>query len=321
MDEGAVLLGQQSAERGDMARVEIVVHGVTRLGENPLWDVEEERLYWLDVHEGLVFSSRADGSELQVSRFPARVQSMALRAGGGAILCSGKKIHLFDLETGEHELVFDGGDDPTWGFNDAKVDRQGRFVTGRVNFELARTSSMDLIDTIDLPDRLFRVDADLSVHPIADGIGITNGPCFSPDGKTLYCGDSWSRRMYAFDYDVETGGTSNARIHVAYESSMMPDGSTVDEEGFIWVAAFQADEVRRYAPDGTLDRRIPMPVDNPTSVAFGGSDLDVLFVTSFGRAELPTVALKAEITSEIAGSVFAVHGLGVRGLPEKRFAG
>jgi L-arabinonolactonase len=297
----------------------VITPALATLGENPIWDVEEERLYWIDVFEGSIFRSTPDGRDVRVSKVPGHISALALRAGGGAIVTLGPTIQLLDLETGECELIFDAESGPGKSFNDGKVDRQGRFVTGAVDSTLLESSAPDLVDSIEPLSKLYRVDGDLGVHVLSGGIGISNGPCFSPDGSTLFWGDSWARRIYAFDYDPATGQASQRRMVTTFEdSNAVPDGATVDEEGFVWVATFNGGEVRRYAPDGTLDRRLPMPVGLPTSVAFGGADLDVLFVTSMGSATLPGYVAPP---GPLGGCVLAVRGLGVRGVPEVRFAG
>jgi sugar lactone lactonase YvrE len=160
---------------------------------------------------------------------------------------------------------------------------------------------------------------------LVDNIGITNGPCFSPDGTIFYCNDSWIRQVYAFDYDPASGSASTRRLLAAFDDYMpstevpRPDGATVDEEGFVWVAAVYGGEIRRYSPEGVLERRIGFPLPKPTSVAFGGPALDVLYVTSMASrgSELDGTV----DAGPLAGSVIAIRGLGVRGVPERRFAG
>ncbi len=305
-------------------QIEVVTPALTTLGEGPIWDVNEARLYWIDVYGGTIFRSTADGQEIRMTMFPGHLTSLALRAGGGAVVTSGTRIHFVDLESGDNEVVFDAAAGPGLSFNDGKVDRQGRFVTGIADGGLMEPSAAELVDAIDLPGRLYRLDNDRKGHQMADGIGVTNGPCFSPDGTTLYCGDSWPRRIYAFDYDAITGQATNRRTVCEFDrdtapgANAVPDGATVDREGYIWVAVFSGGEVRRYAPDGTLDRRVSMPFTSPTSVAFGGPDLDVLFVTSMGDANYPGHVLPA---GPLAGTILGVHGLGTQGVPETRFAG
>jgi sugar lactone lactonase YvrE len=168
------------------------------------------------------------------------------------------------------------------------------------------------------------IDADLHVRKFGDGVAVSNGPTFSPDGMTLYWSDSGTRQCYAWDYDPKTGSASNRRRHGDFfadtltDSIVVPDGATIDAEGCRWVACFFGQELRRYTPDGELDRRLPLPVNSPTSVAFGGSDLDILFVTSMAMDDFPR---NPHRPGPVDGTLLAVHGLGVAGVPELRFGG
>ena len=292
------------------------------IGENPLWDPSEERLYLIDVAAGTVFRSTAHGGELQRWAVPGgTVSSLSLRETGGAIITAGTGIHLFDFTTGETENVFELEGRPGIGFNDAEVDRQGRLVTGSVDgTQLQRRPGSPELEG---SASLYRVDRDLGVHVLADGFTASNGPCFSPDGTVLYWNDSWALRTYAFDYETASGTVSGRRVLTDFtdpevDVQPLPDGATVDEEGFLWTAALYAGQVRRYAPDGTLDREVRLPVGKPLGVAFGGPDMDVLYVTTMGDAGFPGDPLPA---GPLDGALLAVSGLGVRGLPETRFAG
>ena len=150
-----------------------------------------------------------------------------------------------------------------------------------------------------------------------DGIIVSNGPCWSPDGRTLYFADSFKRVIYAYDYLPADGTVGGRRIFAHFEALRgFPDGATVDEEGCVWSAEVFSGRLIRFAPDGGIDRIIGMPVESTTSVMFGGADLDILYVTSMRR---PIRGLRPR--EREAGGLFAVHGLGVRGLPEPRFKG
>jgi L-arabinonolactonase len=296
-------------------KIEVVVGPLVGMGESPVWDVDEQRLYWVDNSRSRIFRSTADGRELSVWSFPGRVTSIAVRAGGGLIVTSRTTLCTFDLDTGEANVVFDANTGAGLAFNDAKADRQGRLVAGLVELALVEPAARELVDQHETAGCLHRLDTDGTVEPLAAGIGISNGPCFSPDGATFYCGDSWSRRIWSFDYDVATGAARNRRLFASLdEGDSLPDGATVDEEGFLWVATYEGGEIHRYAPDGRLDRRVPLPV-HPTSVMFGGGELDLLFVTTRGAAE---VAGRSTAGDPLGGCVFAVLGLGVGGVPEVR---
>ena len=302
-----------------MTVVRVVTPAFTAMGESPVWDVKSNRLYWVDVTEGVIFNATPDGADVRISVFPGHVTSLALRRDGGAIVSSGTGLYAFDLQAGEAELLFDSGHGTGFSFNDGKTDRQGRFITGMVDQALVSRAPSDHAGKPRPDTGLYRLDPDLSVTALGGGIGITNGPCFSPDGKRLYCNDSWARRIYVFDYHLVSGTPAHRHTFVEFEADgPRPDGATVDDEGCLWVAAFEGGEIRRYSPEGALDRRVPMPVLSPTSLTFGGSELDVLFVTSHGPAH---VAGTVSDHRPLAGCVFAIHGLGAHGVPEELFSG
>ena len=290
-------------------RIEILADVKTTLGEGPLWDIEEQRLYWIDSFDGRVFRCTADGREIRAWDVPQKIGSMALRRDGGAIVSLQRGFHTLDFNTGEVALIHD----PEPGLaanrlNDGKVDRQGRFVAG----------SMDTME--EGPNgALYRLDPDMTVHRLDNGIICSNGPCWSPNGRTFYFTDTWRGEIWAYDYDTATGGVSNRRTFATVDTSGggAADGATVDADGFVWSALVYDGKLVRYATDGTVDRVIEMPVKKVTSVMFGGPDLDVLYVTTMAKPPLP----RFPDDGPLRGSVFAIRDLGVRGLPEMRFAG
>lgn len=290
-------------------RIEVLADVKTTLGEGPLWDVEEQRLYWIDSFDGRVFRCTADGAEIRAWDVPQKIGSMCLRQSGGAIVSLQRGFHTLDFATGAVELIHDPEpNSPANRLNDGKVDRQGRFVAG----------SMDTNE--EGPNgALYRLDPDLSVHKLDGGIICSNGPCWSPDGRTLYFSDTWSGEIWAYDYDTATGNASNRRTFAPIDVSGggAPDGATVDAEGYVWSALVYVGKLVRLAPDGSVDRVIEMPVKKVTSVMFGGPNLDILFVTSMAKPPLP----RFPGDGQLRGSLFAIYDLGIRGLPEMRFAG
>jgi len=290
-------------------RIEVLVDVKTILGEGPLWDVEEQRLYWIDSFGCNVFRATADGREVRAWDVPAKIGSMALRRRGGAVLSLQTGFHFLDFDNGETSLIVaPEPDKPANRLNDGKVDKRGRFIAG----------SMDTMEA-GPNGALYRLDPDLSLHKLDDGIIVSNGPCWSPDGATFYFADTWSGEIWAYDYDQATGDVSNRRTFAKVDRSGggAADGSTVDAEGFLWNALVYDGKITRYAPDGSVDRVIEMPVKKVTSVMFGGPDLDILFVTSMAKPPLP----RFPGDGVMRGSLFAIHDLGIRGLPEMRFAG
>ena len=290
-------------------RIEVLIDVKTILGEGPLWDVGEQRLYFIDSFGCNVFRCTADGREVRAWDVPAKIGSMALRRHGGAVLSLASGFHFLDFKTGETELIVNPEPDkPMNRINDGKVDRRGRFVAG----------SMDTME--DGPNgALYRLDPDLSLHKLDDGIIVSNGPCWSPDGRIFYFADTWTGEIWAYDYDLETGGVSNRRTFCKVDRSRggAADGATVDAEGCVWSALVYDGRLVRYTPEGAVDRVIEMPVKKVTSVMFGGPNLDILFVTSMAKPPLP----RFPGDGQLRGSLFAIYDLGVRGVAESRFAG
>jgi L-arabinonolactonase len=287
--------------------IEVLVDCKTVLGEGPLWDADSQRLYWIDSFGMRVYRSTARGTEVETWEVPSKIGSLAIRRDGeGAVVSLQNGFHLLDFRTRECTLVHDPEAHlPGTRLNDGKVDKRGRFLAGSMDMQEQEGSGS-----------LYRLDPDFSVHRLESGIICSNGPCWSPDGATFYFSDSWSNEISAYDYDMETGTPSNKRRFASFAGmGGAPDGATVDAEGYVWSAAVYGGELRRFAPDGSLERTIKMPVLKVTSVNFGGPDMDLLFVTSMAKPPLP----RFPEDGPLAGSLFVIKGLGIAGLPEPRF--
>jgi len=290
-----------------MLRIEVFSDRKEALGEGPLWDVEEQRLYWIDSYGPTVHRADAEGGDRKSWTMPEPIGSLALREKGGAVVSLRSGFHFLDFDTGEVTRINEThSDELRPRMNDGKVDRQGRFVAG----------SMDFHETHPV-GKLFRLDPDLSVHTLDTGIVCSNGPCWSPDGKTFYFTDSYTRAIWAYDYDTETGNVRSRRTFASFDKiGGFPDGATVDEEGYVWSVAVYASRLVRFDPNGVVDRIVGLPAFSVTSVIFGGADLDVAYVTSMARPYEGEYHKERE-----AGMTFAIHGLGVKGIPEPRFRG
>lgn len=279
-----------------------------QLGEGPVWDPTGEALFFLDIAGQKIHRFRpADGSTTSWDT-PLRPGAMALREGGGAVVAMQNQVHGLDLETGASQLIATADDQPADAvFNDGKVDRQGRFIIGSCAGYSENPQKIGGIYSIGADHKLKRVERD---------IAFSNGPCFSPDGRTLYFSDSADYACYAFDYDCETGAVANKRLFADTRPfGGMPDGATVDSDGLVWIAIFRGAKVVAFRPDGKAEHIVHMPVNLTVSVMFGGPALDQLYVTTID----PTFF--GEPAEEGAGYLYVIEGLGTRGLPEPRYAG
>ena len=289
-------------------KIEVLVDVKTTLGEGPLWDVEQQRLYWIDATGMRVFRATAQGTEVRAWDVPSRVGSIAIRKDGKGAICSlAKGFHALDFKTGEVTLIAETQPGQvTARMNDGKVDRQGRFVAGSMDSQESGPNGA-----------LYRLDPDFKVTKVESGIIVSNGPCWSPDDRIFYFADSWSGEIWAYDYDIKSGTLSNRRTFVKLDTSRggAADGSTVDAEGCLWNALVYDSKLIRYTPDGKVDRVIEMPVKKVTSVMFGGPNMDVLYVTSMAKPPLP----RFPGDGVLRGSLFAITGLGIKGVPEPRF--
>ncbi|BCJ50728.1 hypothetical protein Asp14428_22030 [Actinoplanes sp. NBRC 14428] len=159
-----------------------------------------------------------------------------------------------------------------WRMNDAVADRAGRLWAGSMACDQSPGCGA-----------LYRLDPDGSVRTVLTGLTIANGPAFSPDGRTMYLSDTPLGHVDSFDVDPDTGELSGRRSFVRLDPAHgAPDGLTTDADGYLWVALFGGGAVHRYRPDGLLDRRIPVPARQPTSVCLIGTTL----VVTSGRGGL-----------------------------------
>ncbi len=289
-------------------RIERIGDERYELGECPIWDDQEQALYFTDFNAGTIIRHEPGSAERKHWHVACGwLGSMALREGGGAVLVMDDGFHSFDFDTETVTPIAEpeAGED-TLSFNDCKVDRQGRLIAGSMHRDCKEAAG-----------GLYRLDHDLTCTRLDTDYICANGPCWSPDNSILYVADSYAGEIHAYDYDFATGNAHNRRLLVATPNDgSVPDGMTVDAEGYLWNARFCGGVVVRMSPDGKTDRVIEMPVGWVTSLTFGGPEHDVLYVTTSG-GEWDG----ARDTSEHAGCLFAIHDLGVKGLPERRFAG
>jgi sugar lactone lactonase YvrE len=287
------------------APAELVLDARARLGEGPVWDARDRALYWVDIRAPALHRFEPATRATRSWPMPAAIGSVALRDAGGALVALRSGLHLLDLESSALTLACALEPDRTENrLNDGRTDRRGRFWVGSMHDRERATTGA-----------LYRVDPDLRSHRILDGITVPNGLGWSPDGRVMYFTDTPSRTIHAYDFDPDAGVPSAPRVFARVrEDAGYPDGATVDAEGFLWSAHWDGWRVTRYAPDGRVDRVIELPVQRPTCCAFGGDELDVLYITSAAAGLAPDALARGPR----AGGLFAVE-VGVRGLPEPRF--
>ena len=273
------------------------------LGEGPVWVVREQALWWVDIKGPAIFRWR-EGQGVDRWTPPLRICSLAPAARGGLVGGTEHGFYWIDPEAERYEPIGDPERDLSDNrFNDGKVDREGRFWAGTMDDrELEARGS------------LYRLDPTLEWERVDTGYMVSNGPAFSPDGRTMYHTDSAQRLIYAFDLDADGNAASRRPFARFKDEHGYPDGMTVDAEGCLWVAFWDGWCVRRVSPDGEVLQAVELPVQRPTSCAFGGPSLDRLFVTS-ARIGLNQNALAMQ---PLAGALFMVE-CSVRGLPERAF--
>lgn len=288
-----------------MSEIRLAAKAANILGEVPVWDVESQSLWWIDIEGKLLQQLHHPSGVVTQWTMPERVGSFALCRTGGIVCAFASGFAFYDLETGETNWIArpEAGT-PRNRFNDGKVDRNGRFWAGTMDDKLSERTGA-----------LYRLDPDLSVHCMETKIGISNALCWSPDNSKFYFADTMQQEIWQYDYVAETGMISQRRLFAhTRDQPGNPDGATIDSEGFLWNAQWDGWRLVRYAPDGSVDRIVELPVQKPTSVIFGGRNLETLYVTT----AIWDLSEEALAEQPWAGSLLAVD-VGVCGLPERRF--
>ena len=275
------------------------------LGEGPVWVARDQALYWLDIKGRKIFRL-GDSGDLSQWETPMRVGSIAPRESGGFIAGTEDGFAEIDLDEGRFKVFHNPEEHlPDNRFNDGKTDAAGRFWAGTMDDREEQALGT-----------LYRLDPSRECHEVDVGYKVTNGPAFSPDGRTLFHNDSARQIIYAFDLG-DDGSVSGRRVFVRFgEEHGYPDGMTVDSEGCLWVAFWDGWCVRRISPDGEVLQTVRVPVQRPTSCAFGGPELDRLYVSS-ASIGLDAEALRSQ---PCAGGLLLLNP-GVTGVPAPPFAG
>jgi sugar lactone lactonase YvrE len=275
------------------------------LGESPLWCARRQRLFWVDIRAPALLSCDADGAHLETTPMPEAIGSFAFRHDDTFITAMKSGLFDFDPVTGRHALIAaPEASLPDHRFNEGKVDPRGRFWAGTMN------------DVVREPTgSLFRLDRDRRCERILTGIAVPNSLAWSPDGATMYFGDTEARTILAYAFDADAGLPQRPRLFADLRSGDgRPDGSTIDAEGCLWNAEVVTGRIVRYAPDGRTLGTWKLPVSRATSLTFGGPDLRTIYVTT----SLYKLTAEQRAREPLAGALFAMRAP-VSGLPAMIF--
>jgi sugar lactone lactonase YvrE len=286
--------------------VEVALEAQAGLGEGPVWDSARERLVWVDIVGRRVHVYDPATGEDTAVEVPEMPGVAIPRRAGGLVLAIGHGFgFLHDGGRFEQIATLPQGE-VIARMNDGNCDAAGRLWAGTMGLSAEPGAGA-----------LYRLDPDLTVSRVLDRVTESNGIDWSPDDRLMYYVDSMEHRVDVFDFDLASGSLENRRPFIAIDDAdVLPDGLTVDAEGGVWVACWGGSAVRRFAPDGSLDRVVSLPTRQITSCAFAGPQLDRMYVTSAREWLAPEVLAR----EPDAGAVF-VCTPGVRGRAQRTFAG
>jgi sugar lactone lactonase YvrE len=280
-------------------RAEQVTGPVAYHAEGPVWSDRWGGLRWVDMLAGDVLSLAADGT-VRRRHVGGVAAALRPRGDGGAVIAVERGFTLEDADGTLTPLQ------PVWSdagvrMNEGGCDPDGRFWCGSMAYDQRPGAAA-----------LYRLDPDGTVRGVLEGVTVSNGLDWSPDGSLAYYDDTATHRVDVFDYDRDAGLTGR-RPFVQLPDDGNPDGLTVDAEGGVWVALYGSGVVHRYTPAGVLDDVVEVPTAQVTACTFGGPRLDQLFVTTSREGLAPG-------DDPLAGSLFR-SDVGIAGLPVREFAG
>ena len=296
--------------------VTCLVDSRDKLGEGCFWDAATQCLWWLDlIVPSAIHRLHVASGVHRRWQFTEMVTAMARRKDGTILVGSHRGVNIFDPATGAlSPRTRIGADLPGNRGNDGACDAMGRFWFGSMMNNVGDDGA-DLPITADT-GLLYRIDADGSATVMERDIGVSNGPCWSPDNRIFYFTDSRNQVIWAYDFDLAAGTISNRRVFNDSKNHGYPDGATVDAEGFLWSARWEGACVLRIDPKGRIDRVVPMPARRVTNVCFGGAALDTLYVTT-SRLHVPEEDLRRH---PLQGGLFCFDP-SVTGFEKHAFAG
>lgn len=278
-----------------------------QLAECPTWDERTGRLFWADIQGRAIHAMDWQSREITSWQFENEVGSFGLTEDGRLVVAVWDKIILFDPKSGNRELLAEiEANLPQTRLNDGKIGPDGAFWVG----------TMDTSSPREPIASLYRVSGTGEVDEIREGLQVSNGLAWSPDGTTMYHADSSPGWIEAYSFDPETGEIGSKMLFAQQTNETgRPDGATVDSDGNYWSAGVSAGLVNCFAPDGSLKTVIKIPAPKPTMPCFCGPELDQLVVTSLK----PPADPDASEPDHLSGGLFLISGHGAKGLPTYRF--
>ncbi len=271
---------------------DVVLDAHAAVGEGPTWDRFRQRLWWVDIPPGAIHGFDPMSGIEQVHVVGQPVGAVVVREQGGLLVAARDGFGV--LDAGKLRVVAPVEADRAGNrMNDGKVDPGGRFWAGTMALDMSEGAGT-----------LYRLQQDCRVDAVLSGLTISNGMDWSPDGKAMYFIDSAKGSVTAFSYDQQTGAIAEPRTLIVIPAAEgMPDGMTVDSEGFLWVAIWGGAVVRRYAPDGALVSQVRLPASQVTSCAFGGPTMHDLYITTASSGLTPVQREE----QPLAGALFRVR--------------
>ena len=287
---------------------ELVLDAKTMLGEGSIWHPKENKLYWIDIEGKVLHIYDPATNKDQQFLLGSRVGTVVPVKGGGALVALQNGIHKIDTKTGKLSFINNPlPDTNNLRFNDGKCDPSGRFWVGTMALDSRKKGGV-----------LYRMDKDKTIRVILDSVTISNGIVWTADRKTMYYNDTPTGTIQAFDYDDNTGEISNRRVAVRIpRGGGGPDGMTIDADGNLWVALWGSGTVGKFDPrTGQLLQKVIVPAPNVSSCAFGGKNLETLYITT-ARVYMNEEKLKQ---FPLSGGLFSVKP-GVHGVPAEFYKG
>jgi sugar lactone lactonase YvrE len=285
--------------------LELVLDAKARLGEGPIWHAQKRLLYWVDIENSLLHVYDPESGNDRTINVGQRVGTVVPRKRGGVMVAVEKGFAALDLDSGTVMPIADPESHTGNRFNDGKCDPAGRFWAGTMGPKKSAN--------------VYRLDPDLTVHKMIEGVGCSNGIAWSLDHKTMYYIDTTAECVVAYDYDNDTGQISNKRVSVPIPSTDhgWPDGMTLDAEGMLWIGMWDGWSVKRWNPEsGKLLETLKLPAARVTACAFGGPGFGTLYITTAWTGLSDAERAK----QPQAGGLFKCRP-GVPGIPAPEFAG